>query len=322
MNFTPIDNKGTVEAFCIIKNCDKKTSSKGDTYLDLNLSDKQGEINAKIWNYSEAEYGEYAADDLVKVRGTLSKYQGADQLRIEKIRPVLPSDNVALEDFVQSSLYSGEQMYNEILSIASDFTDESLRKITVSLLEKCKEKLLFWPAAYKLHHAIRSGLLLHTLSIMRLCEGVCKIYPGVDRELLLAGAILHDIAKTEEFVVSQTGTASGYSTKGNLIGHLAGGAMMIAEAAKELGADEDTAMLLEHMVMSHHGEPEFGACMRPMFLEAILLSQLDMLDATVYEVNDALSPLEKDSFSGRMWALDNRKLYKHGRKPEEDIKLF
>ena len=99
--------------------------------------------------------------------------------------------------------------------------------------------------------------------------------------------------------------------------------MMIRDTAKELGLDGETAMLLEHMVLSHHGDPEFGACMRPMFLEAILLSQLDMLDATVYEVNDAVGNLEKGEFSGRMWALDNRKLYNHSRKAgEETLKLF
>lgn len=323
MNFKPIDNKGTVEAFCIVKSCDKKTSSKGDAFLDITLSDKSGEINAKLWSYSPAEHGEYSADDLVKVRGTLSKYQGADQLRIELIRPVLPSDNVALEDFVKSADYSGEQMFEELMNIADSFNDETIKTIVKTLLERNRESLVFWPAAYKLHHAIRGGLLLHTLSIVRLCESVCKIYPNVDRELLIAGAMLHDIAKTNEFEVSKTGTATGYSVKGNLIGHLAEGAMMIRDIAKEFSLDEETVILLEHMVLSHHGDPEFGACQRPMFLEAILLSQLDMLDATVYEVNDAVEPLEKGEFSGRMWALDNRKLYNHSRKKgEEKLKLF
>ncbi|MBQ8550394.1 MAG: HD domain-containing protein [Clostridia bacterium] len=323
MNFTPIDNRGTVEAFCIVKSCDKKVSSKGDTYLDILLSDKSGEINAKLWSYSPAEHGEYGADDLVKVRGTLSKYQGNDQLRIDRIRPVLPSDNVQLEDFVKSAEYSGAAMFDELLHIAEGFEDNTIKQLTVTLLTRNREALLFWPAAYKLHHAIRGGLLLHTLSIVRLCDGVCKIYPNVDRELLMAGAMLHDIAKTVEFEVSAAGTATGYSVKGNLIGHLAEGAMMIRDTAKELGLDGETAMLLEHMVLSHHGDPEFGACMRPMFLEAILLSQLDMLDATVYEVNDAVGNLEKGEFSGRMWALDNRKLYNHSRKAgEETLKLF
>ena len=323
MNFTPIDNRGTVEAFCIVKSCDKKVSSKGDCYLDIALADKSGEINAKLWNYSPEEHGEYGADDLVKVRGSLSKYQGNDQLRIERIRPVLPSDNVSLEDFVQSAEYSGEQMLTELIKIAEGFEDNTIREITLALLNRHRAALLFWPAAYKLHHAIRGGLLLHTLSIVRLCEGVCKIYPNVDRELLIAGAMLHDIAKTVEFDVSKTGTATGFSVKGNLIGHLAEGAMMIRDIANELSLNMETAMLLEHMVLSHHGDPEFGACMRPMFLEAILLSQLDMLDATVYEVNDATEKLETGEFSGRMWALDNRKLYNHNRrKGEETLKLF
>lgn len=323
MNFTPIDNRGTVEGFCLVKNCDKRVSSKGDTFLDITLSDKSGDINAKLWSYSPAEHGEYQIDDLVKVRGTLSKYQGADQLKIDKIRPVLPSDDVKIEDFVQSATYSGEQMFTELLGIAEGFSDNHIKSITLSLLTENREALLYWPAAFKLHHAIRGGLLLHTLSIVRLCERVCEVYPNVDRELLIAGAMLHDIAKTAEFIVSDSGIASGYSVKGNLIGHLAEGAIMIREAAKKVGADQETAMLLEHMVLSHHGDPEYGACVRPMFLEAILLSQLDMLDATVYEVNDAVSPLEKGEFSGRMWALDNRKLYNHERKKnEEKLKLF
>ena len=323
MNFTPIDNRGTVEAFCIVKSCDKKVSSKGDTYLDITLSDKGGEISAKLWNYSPDEHGEYGADDLVKVRGTLSKYQGNDQLRIDRSRPVLPSDNVSIEDFVQSAEYSGEQMLSELISIANGFEDNTIKQLTLSLIERNREALLFWPAAYKLHHAIRGGLLLHTLSIVRLCERVCEIYPNVDRELLIAGAMLHDIAKTNEFEVSQTGTATGYSVKGNLIGHLAEGAMMIRETARELSLDMETSMLLEHMVLSHHGDPEFGACQRPAFLEAILLSQLDMLDATVFEVNDATAKLETGEFSGRMWALDNRKLYNHNRKSGHDtLKLF
>lgn len=323
MNFTPIDNRGTVEGFCLVKNCDKRVSSKGDTFLDITLSDKSGDINAKLWSYSPAEHGEYQIDDLVKVRGTLSKYQGADQLKIDKIRPVLPSDDVKIEDFVQSATYSGEQMFTELLGIAEGFSDNHIKSITLSLLTENREALLYWPAAFKLHHAIRGGLLLHTLSIVRLCERVCEVYPNIDRELLIAGAMLHDIAKTAEFIVSDSGIASGYSVKGNLIGHLAEGAIMIREAAKKVGADQETAMLLEHMVLSHHGDPEYGACVRPMFLEAILLSQLDMLDATVYEVNDAVSPLEKGEFSGRMWALDNRKLYNHERKKnEEKLKLF
>jgi 3'-5' exoribonuclease len=154
---------------------------------------------------------------------------------------------------------------------------------------------------------------LHTLSIVRLAQAICKIYPFVDSELLIAGATLHDISKLTEFEVAETGIATGYSVEGNLLGHLAMGAMVINKYAEKLGISKKTAMLLEHMVLSHHGEPEFGAAVRPSFIEAELLSELDLMDSRVYEMQEAVKPTEADAFSGKLWAMDNRKLYNHNR---------
>lgn len=323
MNFTPIDNKGLVDGFCLIKSLDKKTSSKGDTYLDMTLSDADGEINAKLWRYSAELHGEYTINELVKIRGIVSQYQGADQLKIEKIRHVTPEDGVNAGDFVKSADYSGEQMFKELYSIAEGFNDEDLRKIVTAILDDNRLSLLYWPAAFKLHHAMRGGLLFHTLSIVRLAEGVCKVYPFVDRELLLSGAILHDIAKLSEFKVADTGVATGYSAEGNLLGHLAMGAMVIDKYAEKLNINKKTAMLLEHMVLSHHGEPEFGAAVRPMFIEAELLSELDLMDSRVYEMHEAVSAAPADDFSGKIWAMDNRKLYNHQRTDlNNNTKLF
>ena len=323
MNFTPIDNKGLVDGFCLIKSLDKKTSSKGDTYLDMTLSDADGEINAKLWRYSAELHGEYTINELVKIRGIVSQYQGADQLKIEKIRHVTPEDGVNAGDFVKSADYSGEQMFKELYSIAEGFNDEDLRKIVTAILDDNRLSLLYWPAAFKLHHAMRGGLLFHTLSIVRLAEGVCGVYPFIDRELLLSGAILHDIAKLSEFKVADTGVATGYSAEGNLLGHLAMGAMVIDKYAERLNINKKTAMLLEHMVLSHHGEPEFGAAVRPMFIEAELLSELDLMDSRVYEMHEAVSAAPADDFSGKIWAMDNRKLYNHQRTDlNNNTKLF
>ncbi|MBQ3052895.1 MAG: HD domain-containing protein [Clostridia bacterium] len=313
MNFTPIDNKGLVDGFCIIKSIDKKTSSKGDTYLDIMLGDSQGEINAKLWRYVPELHGEYAANDLVKIRGLISQYNGQDQLKIEKIRHIYPEDNVNAADFVKAADYSGEDMFNELLSIADNFSDNDLKTIVTEILKDNRLALLYWPAAFKLHHAIRGGLLLHTLSIVRLAQGVCKVYPFVDSELLISGAILHDIAKLSEFEVASTGIATGYSVEGNLLGHLTMGAMVINKYAEKLNINPKTAMLLEHMVLSHHGEPEFGAAVRPMFIEAELLSELDLMDSRIYEMQEAVSATNAEDFSGRIWAMDNRKLYNHSR---------
>ena len=323
MTFTPIDNKGLVDGFCLIKSIDKKTSSKGDAYLDMTLADSDGEINAKLWRYSPDDHGEYTVNELVKIRGVVSQYNGSDQLKIDRIRHVSPEDGVNPADYVKSAEYSGEQMYDELYGIAAAFKDEDLKKIVLAILEDERLPLLYWPAAFKLHHAVRGGLLMHTLSIVRLAEGVCTVYPFVDRELLISGAILHDIAKLREFNVADSGVAIGYSNEGNLLGHLAMGAMVINEYAEKLGIDKKTAMLLEHMVLSHHGDPEFGAAVRPMFIEAELLSELDLMDSRVYEMREAVAGTKPEEFSGRIWAMDNRKLFNHTRTVlNNSVKLF
>lgn len=311
MNFKEIGNNGLVEGFAVIKQCDKKMTKNGSYYLDLVLSDKDGEIFAKLWDYNEASHGQYDTDGFVKVRGVISQYNGHDQLKIERIRPVIESDNVDVSDYVKSADYTGEEMFAHLLSLVNAFKDEDLKKIVSYLLEENKEKLLYFPAAFRLHHAIRCGLLMHTASIVKLCESVCKVYPFVNRELLISGAILHDIAKTVEFDVKETGIASGYTVEGNLIGHLVMGAMMVKEAGQKLLIDKEKSMLLQHMIISHHGEPEFGAAVRPLFLEAELLSELDSMDAKVYEIMDAVSGIEKGEFTNRLWALDDRKFYKY-----------
>ncbi len=323
MNFTPIDNNGLVDGFCIIKSIEQKTSSKGDAYLDIMLGDSDGEINAKLWRYQKELHGEYTVNELVKIRGVISQYNGADQLKIERIRHTTADDNVNVADFVKTAGYSGEDMYAELLRLAEGFANKELSAIVTAILKDNRLKLLYWPAAFKLHHAVRGGLLLHTLSIVRLAQGVCKIYPFVDEELLISGAILHDIAKLTEFEVADSGIATGYSCEGNLIGHLAMGAMVIEKYAEKLGTDKKTAMLLEHMVLSHHGEPEFGAAVRPMFIEAELLSELDLMDSRVYEMREAVAATNAEDFSGRIWAMDNRKLYNHARTDlEKETKIF
>ena len=306
MNFTPVDNNGLVDGFCLIKSIDIKTSSKGDTYLDMTLGDNDGEINAKLWRYSKEVHGEYEANQIIKVRGTISQYNGSDQLRVEKIRIALESDGVKIDDFVQSADYTGEQMYNELMDVVDSFADEDLKRLVKKVYEDNRLSMLYWPAAFKLHHALRGGLLMHILSIVRLAQSVCNIYPFVDSDLLISGAMLHDISKLEEFEVGESGIASGYSVEGNLIGHLAMGAMMIKRYAQELGINEKTAMLVEHMILSHHGEPEFGAAVRPMFIEAEILSELDLLDSRIFEMREAVSSTMADDFTGRLWALDNR----------------
>lgn len=317
MNFTQINKTGTVEGFCLIKTVERKMTSRGVPFLDMTLTDSDGEVGAKLWDYKEELHGEFVPNDLVKVRGTMTPFNDTQQLRIERIRRVSDEDGVRIEDFVPSAGFSGEAMFDELIAVADAFSDEELKLLVKTLLNEYRDRLIYWPAAFRLHHAIRGGLLYHTLSILRMAQSVAKIYPFIDSDLLFAGVILHDIAKTQEFDVASTGIASGYTVDGNLVGHLVRGAMAVEKCGRELGLSEETLMLVEHMIISHHGEPEFGAAVRPMFLEAEILSELDTLDAKIYEIEQACRGVEPGEFTQRQWALDNRKLYNHNRNSKE-----
>ncbi len=321
MNFKEIDGNGTVEGFVLVKSCDKKTAKNGSMFLDIRLADKSGEITAKVWDFREGMFLP-EVNSIIKVRGVISEYNGTPQMRIDRMREKWDNDFVDMTDIIPSADYSGEFMLKSITDKVDCFKNESLKTIVSAVLKKYGIKMLNCPAAFKLHHAICGGLLMHTLSIVKMCECVSSIYPTVDRELLISGAILHDVCKTDEFVISKSGLVDGYTAEGTLVGHLVMGAIMIAEVAKENNITDDTPMLLEHMLISHHGEPEFGAAVRPLFLEAEILSELDTLDANIYEIESCLADVSPRDFSARQWALHDRKFYNHGRKaPDTKVNL-
>ena len=149
---------------------------------------------------------------------------------------------------------------------------------------------------------------------MRMGRAICQLYPALDRDLVTAGATLHDIGKLYELQTGKLGLATAYTPEGQLLGHINIGISLIHNAADRLDIPEETAMLLEHMLLSHHGQPEFGSPKFPMFPEAEVLSECDLLDSRLFEMFDALSTVSKGGFSDRLWALDNRQLYQHGRK--------
>ncbi len=314
MKLNAIDSSGTLQGFMLVKSCDRKSAKNGSVYLDLVLADSDGDVAAKIWDYRGSAAEQPQPNTVIRVRGTLNTFNGQPQLKIDRYRQSQPEDGINIADFVPGAPFSPEFMYGRIISLAESFSDEMLKKLVLAVLGEYKDKIIDLPGAFKLHHAIRGGLLMHTLGICSIAESVASVYPSVDRDLLLAGAILHDIAKSEEFNVAPTGLVEGYTAEGTLIGHLVKGAVIIDEIGKQNGIDGQTLMLVEHMLISHHGEPEFGAAVRPLFLEAEILSELDSLDANIYEIEGAVKEVSAGEFTSRMWALDDRKFYNHGRK--------
>lgn len=319
MNFKEIGN-GKVDGFALVKVCDIKVSSKGGKYLDLVLSDKSGEISGKYWDYIEGVTPDFPLNSIIKVRGTISDFKGSPQLRIEQIRQSVPSDEIDPSDYIRSAEYDSLSMWNKITGYFEAFSDPDLKNLALTLYIENKDRLLYYPAAVKMHHAMRGGLLYHTLSIIELCIKVCEIYPSVDRDLLITGAALHDLGKTYEMKASELGLASEYTEDGNLIGHLVRGAMLVRACGDKLQIPDEKIRLIEHMLLSHHGSPDFGSPVRPMFTEAMILSNLDALDAKIYEFFDITSGTEPSAFSQRQWALDNVRIFNHGRTPDTEPK--
>lgn len=295
-------------SFAFIKELAEKKDKNGNGFLDMTVigSDKK-EYPAKVWRFENN--GQFEAGEVIEIEYTVDSYKGKPQLTINMIKK---GPEEMIKEFVPASEYDGKTVFSILLSKVNNFSDNDLKQIVSAIMLKNRDRLEIYPAAYRLHHAIVGGLMLHTASIVEMAEKVCTVYPNVNRELLLSGAILHDVAKTFEMETAKTGLCSGYSVGGELIGHLVKGAMYIEETAKELGIENEKVTLLEHMVLSHHGVPEYGSPIRPMFLEAEILSTLDSLDATIFEINNATNKIEPGKFTERQWALDNRKLFNHG----------
>jgi len=310
-------NGQAVEGFCLVKSAAVRPNVRGVEYLDMVLADCDGECVAKLWDYSAANHGQFEAEDLIKVRGTISLWKESEQLKIDKIRHALP-DELDMNCIVPCAPIDPEEVFDELIALAGDFADKNLKAIVQHLYRENRDALLSVPAGVKLHHATRGGLLHHTQAVVRLAQAIAALYPELDKDLLLTGAMLHDIGKLTELNCGALGIATGYTGAGQLLGHITIGANMIAEAAKKLNVPDETATLLCHMLLSHHGSLEFGSPKLPLFPEAEALSVCDLLDSKLYEMFAALESVATGGFSERQWALDNRQLYQHGRKIERE----
>ena len=293
------------EGFLLIRSAEKRKDSKGSDYVDMNLTDRTGEINCKIWNWDpEAEAPE--AGQPVKVRGTIQEYNGRLQLRVEKWRLCTDSDPVDMNALVPCAPRKPEEMLAEINETLESFANEDLKKLTRGMLNIAGERLNWFPAAQRMHHAERSGLLHHTTDMLRLAKAMLEIYPWLNRDLLLAGVIIHDLGKMDELKSDKAGNVTDYTREGQLLGHLVGGIINLNRVADRLGIHGETVTLLEHMLLSHHGESEYGSPKAPMFPEAEALHWIDIMDARMNTMKGVEDKTPEGAFSEKIFSLDRR----------------
>lgn len=302
-----------VQGFFLIKTLDLKTANaNGKKYLDFTIGDKTGDISAKLWEVSEEVEKEITKNLIAKIRGTVVAWQGALQLKIERIRKASDEDHVDIDEYVQSAPLKSEIMYDAIHAYIDEMTNEDIKKLTAYMFEERKEKLLYYPAAKKNHHALKGGLLFHVYTMLRNAENLSNVYDFMNKDLLYAGVILHDLAKMDEMDSNELGIVNEYTLEGSLLGHITEGIKKLEVVGEKLGTDKNILMYLQHMILSHHYEPEYGSPIKPMIPEAELLHYLDVLDARMYDMRKAVNETEPGQFSERLWSLDNRRIYNHG----------
>lgn len=302
-----------ITEFFLVKKNEIKVGSNGKKYLDISLSDNTGEISGKKWDVDSAEEGLYSqieSGEIIKIKGSVTEWNGIPQLRLSRIRQLTNGDEIDQTDYIMAAPESTEDMFNYVYEKAKAIKDEDYNKVAVTLLDRNKDRLLYYPAAKSNHHAIFGGLLYHVKRMLMLAEQCCEVYSFLNKDLLLTGVIIHDIEKLNEMDADENGIVSEYTFEGQLLGHLIMGVRTMDRLAKELGISDEKAVMLEHMMLSHHYEPEFGSPKRPMFPEAEALHYMDMIDSKLYDFESNLEAVKPGNFSEWIRTLDGRRLYK------------
>src|SRR5579864_7990107 len=268
----------TITTSFVVAGKQVKPKKNGEPYLALSLADRTGQIEAKMWDGVPEAIDTFEQDDFVKVRGLLNKYNGRFQLTVHKIRRMEEAE-VQYADYLPKTTKDVDQLWNTVGDFVKGFTNPHLKALLEAFMAdpEIERGYKNAPAAKTLHHAFIGGLLDHVVSLLTLCDLVTRNYPQVDRDLVMTGAFLHDIGKIYELAYARSFT---YTTPGQLLGHMIIELEMLhAKLAKLPDFPNELKILLEHMIISHHGQYEFGSPKLPMFPEALLLHYLDDLDS-------------------------------------------
>ena len=302
-----------VESIFLVKEKVLAKTKTGSPYLSVRLADRTAEVEGRIWDSALDFVSLFEKDDFVKVRADVDEFQGVLQLRISKLRKCAESE-VVLEDFLPKTSKDIENMFTELKTIASRVRQPFLQQLLDAFFrdEQWAKKFKMAPAAKAVHHVYLGGLLEHTLSVVQLALLIGPRYPGIDQDFLLTGALLHDLGKTSELSFER---AFDYTDPGRLLGHIILTVEMMEEKIRSIPEfPENLALLLKHLILSHHGEYEFGSPKLPMTLEALLLHHLDDLDA---KVNAVVSWIEKEKDSPSRWTSYHKLFDRFIYKPED-----
>jgi 3'-5' exoribonuclease len=302
-----------VESIFLVREKSLTRTKTGNLYLSLRLADRTGEVEGRIWENALDFSALFAKDDFIKVRAEVDEFQGTLQLRILKLKKCEETE-VLLDDFLARTPLNIEKMFSEIKNIASGVQQPYLQKLLEAFFadEEFVKKFKLAPAAKGVHHAYIGGLLEHTLSVVQLILLTGPRYKGINLDLLISSGILHDIGKVAELTF---GRAFDYTDSGRLLGHIILTVEMVDEKMRAIPEfPEPLSLSLKHNLLSHHGEYAFGSPKLPMTLEALLLHQIDDLDA---KVSAFLGWIEKEKEDPSRWTSYHKLFERFIFKPEQ-----
>lgn len=296
-----------LQTSALITQLTKGVTNSGSPYASFVLQDQSGSLEAKLWDAQEEKLLGLDAGQVVSIDAEVIKYRQALQLKLYSLEALAPgSFNPA--DYVAASPIPEAQLRSRLQAEIDAIQHPTLKRVTQSLIAMYGDRVYSHPAAMRNHHDFVGGLATHMLSMLELATAMGAIYPQLNLDLLRAGILLHDLGKIDEL---SGPILTEYTLKGKLIGHISILQSHLDTVAVSLGVEEEEAvLLLRHMILSHHGQYEFGSPMLPMFMEAEMLNYIDNIDARLNMFDKALSPVEPGQWTARIFALENRSFYK------------
>lgn len=299
-------NGQEISQFFLVDNITKGIASSGKPYLTINLKDKTGSIEAKLWEVTEEDYNVLQSGILIYVDAIANEYRGKMQLKLKSYRLKKEDEDIAIDDFIQVAPLPKEVMIGELNTFLKDIQNIKLKAIVTTLLNKYKKQFVSYPAAKSMHHDFYSGLIYHTVTMLKIAKSLVEIYPSLNKDLLYSGIILHDLGKTIEL---SGPIATSYTLEGELLGHISIMSDEVSRCAESLNISGEEVILLRHLILSHHGKYEFGSPKLPMIKEAEILNFIDNIDARMQMFDKNLTNQEPGTFSERIFGLENRHFY-------------
>ena len=299
-----IENEKIKQNF-LINNVTKGVTTKGSAYYNVVLQDASGTIEGKKWEIVDGDESVFKIGNIVEIEGDVLLYKGGNQLKILSGK-IVDDRDVDATMFVQSAPVSRNDLQKVLFEYVEKITNVEIKRVVEEVIKDHYISLSNYPAATKNHHEYAAGLLHHTTTMLRVGELLSGVY-SVNTSLLYAGIILHDIGKTIEL---SGPILPKYTVAGKLIGHISIISAEVAETCKRLGVDSEISVLLQHMILSHHGQYDFGSPVLPMTKEAEMLHFIDNLDSKMNIIDKALNAIDEGEFTSRQFALEDRNFYK------------